>query len=111
VGLVTLLGVGCWNYVARPVTPATVARQPIPHTRVTLRDGTSTFVDELTSKGDTLWGLVPNSAPPGHPLVRFAADASDVSAVYVKQYDFLRIGAAIVTPVAIAGTSWFLLGE
>lgn len=87
-------GCAVWKPVSTEPAPGK-APKPIDHAMVYLANDSIIKVDNLVQDADTLRGVLPNSAPPGHPLKKFATPMANVTEVRSKDRDLVRTVAAI----------------
>ena len=60
--------------------------------------------------GDTLRGLVPHSAAPGHPLESMALPLPEISRLATKHTSWYRTGFVLALPMALAWIARALIG-
>lgn len=106
-----LLLAGCSAWVPQHSDADALMRERNPQlVRVTLASGRILEVASPRVEHDSLFGLIPHSAPAGQTLKSFQAPLDSVRNIAVKQSSITRMASAAVIIPALVGGSLYLMG-
>jgi hypothetical protein len=102
-----LSGCATWNNPGG--APAAYVRHQTPNVvHAFLVGGDSAVVWRPIIRNDSLVGLIPGSAAPGHPLLTFGEPMTSIDSISVREVDFSKTFSTLLAPV-LAGAWVFVL--